>query len=234
MKLTLIFILTGALVCRAEEPAAGRWEGKLHIPERELQLIVDLAQDNGGTWKGSIIIPGLNVKGAALADIMAKGSDLSCTVKGFLSPQSSGPAKLDGHLTGHSTLAGNFLEGGNSAPFSLQKTGPAQVEDAPRSSPLSKELEGEWRGEYEALGYKRQVTLKLASHADTGGTADFVIVGKRVNNLPVDLVTLEGRFLTVDSHETGLSYEGRLRNGELAGVVIQNGTEIPLNLHRAK
>lgn len=234
MKLALILLLTGALLCRAEKPAEGRWEGKIQIPDMELKLIVDLAQDKTGAWSGSIIIPGLNMMGAALADIAPKGSDISFTIKGALAAPDSAPAKLSGHLTADATLAGNFLQGGNSAPFTLQKIGPAQVKRAPRSTPVSKELEGEWKGEYELFGYKRQVTLKLATDKAAGARAEFVVVGKRVNNLPVDLVTQEGSFLTVDSHETGLSYEGRLRKGELAGAIIQSGLETPLNLHRAK
>ena len=234
MKLALTLLLTGALLCRAEEPAEGRWEGKIQIPEMELKLIVDLAQDKTGAWNGSIIIPGLNVTGAALADIAPKESDISFTIKSALAAPDSGPVKLNGHLTGDATLTGNFRQGGNSAPFTLRKIGPAQVERAPRSTPVSKELEGEWKGEYELFGYKRQVTLKLTSHRDAGATAEFVVVGKRVNNLPVELVTQEGNFLTVDSHETGLSYEGWLRSGELAGAIIQSGIETPLILRRTK
>jgi hypothetical protein len=234
MKPALILFFAGAMLCHAEETVAGRWEGKIQIPERELKLIVDLAQDNAGAWSGSIIIPGLNVKGATLADITLKGSDISFTIKSVLASPDSGLVKLTGRLTGDTTVAGNFLQGGNSAPFTLQKIGPPQVERATRSTALGKELEGEWKGEYELFGYKRQVTLKLASHQDEGATAEFVVVGKRINNLPVDLVTQEGDFLTVDSHETGLSYEGRLRKGELAGAIVQAGIETPLVLHRAK
>lgn len=222
------------MLCHAEETVAGRWEGKIQIPERELKFVVDLAQDSVGAWSGSIIIPGLNVKGATLADITLKGFDISFTIKGVLASPDSGPVKLVGHLTGDATVVGNFLQGGNSGPFTLQKVGPAQVERAPRSTAVGKELEGEWKGEYELFGYKRQVTLKLTSHQNAGATAEFVVVGKRVNNLPVDLVTQEGTFLTVDSHETGLSYEGRLRKGELAGTIIQAGIEAPLVLHRTK
>jgi hypothetical protein len=234
MKLALTLLFAGALFCRADENAAGRWEGKIRIPGMELALIVDLTRESTEAWNGSIIIPGLNVKGATLSDISLKGSDISFSIKNALVSPDSGPVKLNGHLTGEDTLNGNFLEGGNSAPFTLRKIGLAQVETAPRSTNVSKDLEGEWKGEYELFGYKRQVTLKLAGRPDTGATAEFVVVGKRVNNLPVDLVTQEGNFLTVDSHETGLSYEGRLQKGELAGAIIQGGIETPLILHRAK
>lgn len=234
MKAALILLFTSALLCRAEEPAAGRWEGKIQIPERELTLTVDLAQDSAGAWKGSIIIPELNLQGGTLADIALSGADISFTTKGPLASPDSGPTKLSGHLTGDAKLTGNFLQGGNTAPFTLQKIGPAQVEGARRSTALSKEFEGEWKGEYELFGYKRHVTLKLAGHQDAGATAEFVVVGKRVNNLPVDLVTQEGKFVTIDSHETGLSYEGRLLKGELTGAIIQGGIETPLVLHKAK
>ncbi len=234
MKLALTLFFAGAMLCRAEETVAGRWKGKIQIPDRELKLIVDLAQDSGGTWNGSIIIPGLNVKGASLADITLQGSDISFSIKSVLVSQDSGPVKLDGHFTGVAILVGNFLQGGNSAPFTLRKIGPAQVETAPRSTSVAKEFEGEWKGEYELFGYKRQVSLKLASHPDAGATAEFVVIGKRVNNLPVGLITQEGDSITVDSHETDLSYEGRLLKDELVGAIIQAGSETPLVLHRAK
>ena len=234
MKFVLTLLLASALFCRADETIAGRWEGKIQIPEMELPLIVDLAQADAGGWNGSIIIPGLNVKGAPLADISLKGADISFTIKSALASPDSGPVKLNGHIAGDDTLSGNFLQGGNSAPFTLRKTGPPQLETALQNTNLSNDFEGEWKGEYELFGYKRQVTIKLANHPDGGATAEFVVVGKRVNNLPVDLVTQEGAFLTVASHETGLSYEGRLRNDELSGDIIQGGIETPLVLRRTK
>lgn len=234
MKLALTLLFAGALICHAEETAAGRWEGVITIPDRELTLIVDLAQDSSGAWSGSIIIPGLNVKGAALADISLRESAISFTIKSALLSPESGQAKFAGHVANDTGLTGNFRQGGNSAAFTMRRVGPPQVDQPARSTPISSELEGEWKGEYEMFGYKRQVTLKLANHQDTGATADFVVVGKRVNNLPVDLITQEGKFVTIDSHETGLSYEGRLLQGELTGFIIQGGTETPLVLHRAK
>jgi hypothetical protein len=64
--------------------------------------------------------------------------------------------------------------------------------------------------------------------------SDFVIVGRKHNVLPVDLITQEGDLVTVDSHEIGFSFEGRLRDGKLTGVIRQAATETPLVLVRAK
>ena len=157
--------------------------GDARIPGDELTVVVDLAQDNGA-WVGSIIIPGLGVKGTPLTDIKVEAPDVSFAVKGPLG------IKLNLRLLPppENKLAGNFEQAGNRAEATLQKTGPPQVEYPPRSTAVAKELEGEWKGDYEMLGYTRHVSIKFANHPD-GAAADFVIVGRKHNVLPVDLVT---------------------------------------------
>ncbi|MGZ5024638.1 MAG: hypothetical protein ACXWBS_07215, partial [Chthoniobacterales bacterium] len=59
-------------------------------------------------------------------------------------------------------------------------------------------------------------------------------VGKKENHLPVDLVTQEGNFLTINSQATGLSYEGRLKNDQIEGTLMQGPLEIALTLKRSK
>jgi len=228
VRLIAVLIVAAALPCRAEDAISGRWEGSARIPADELTVVVDLAQQNG-TWVGSIIIPGLGVKGTPLTDIEVQSPDVSFAVKGPLG------IKLNLRLLPppENKLAGNFERAGNRAQVTLQKTGPPQVEYPPRSTAVAKELEGEWKGDYKMLGYTRHVSIKFANHAD-GATADFVIVGRKHNVLPVDLVTQEGDLVTVDSHEMGFSFEGRLRDGKLTGSIHQGPMETPLVLERAK
>ena len=226
VRLIAILIVAAALRCRAEEGISGRWEGTARIPDGELNLIVDLSQENGA-WAGSIIISGLGVKGTPLTDIKVQPPDVNFTVKSALGIQ------LKLRLDANNKLAGNFEQAGNRAPATLQKMGPPQVEYPPRSTPVAKELEGEWKGDYEMLGYTRHVSITLANHSD-GAMADFVIVGRKHNVLPVDLVTQEGDLVTVDSHEMGFSFEGRLRNGKFTGAIRQASMETPLDLVRAK
>ena len=230
--LVLAFLIASVLVCRAEGTASGRWEGTVQIPGMELKLIVDLAQDNRGAWIGSITIPGLNVKGSPLADIAVKDSDASFAIKTGRGLQATFQAKLN--VDG--ALSGDFAQAGNMAPFVLKKTGPAQVELPPHNTAIAKEIEGEWKGEYEVLGYPRHVTVKLMNRVAGGATAEFVVVGKKTTNLPIDLVTQEGDSLMIDSHEMGISYEGRFKKdaGEITGTFLQGPIEIPLVLRRAK
>jgi hypothetical protein len=227
LRLIAILIVAAALPCRGEDVVSGHWEGTAHIPGDELNVIVDLAQENGA-WVGSVIIPGLDVKGAPLTDIAVKLPDVSFAVKGTLGIQ------LKLQLNGNGKMAGNFEQAGNRASTTLQKTGPPQVEHPPRNTPVAKELEGEWKGDYEMLGYTRHVSIKFTNRGPDGAVAKFVIVGRRTNNLPVDLVTQEGDLVAVDSHDIGISFEGRLRDGKLSGAIRQGAIEKPLVLERAK
>ena len=226
VRLIMILIVAAALPCRAEDVISGRWEGTAQIPDSELIVVVDLAQENGA-WVGSIIIPGLGLKGTPLTDIKVQPPDVKFGVKGALGIQ------LKLRLDVNNKMAGNLEQAENRAPASLQKTGPPQVEHPPRNTSVAKELEGEWKGDYKMLGYTRHVSIRFANHPD-GATADFVIVGRKHNVLPVDLVTQEGEMVTVDSHEMGFSFEGRLKNGKLTGAVRQAAIETPLVLERAK
>lgn len=230
-------LFASALFCKAAEAVAGRWEGLIQIPERDLKVIVDLAQDGGGTWLGSIIAPGLSIKGAALSEISVKDSDVAFAIKTALGGPQVGQAKFKGRLDAKGgALSGDFTQAGNTAPFVLQKAGPAQVEPPATSTAVAKEFEGEWKGQYELFGYPRNVTLKLTNRAAGGATADFVIVGKKTNNVPVDLVTQEGDFLRIESREFGINYEGRFAKdaGEIKGTFEQGAVELPLVLRRAQ
>jgi len=225
-RLVAIILFAATLPCPAEDAISGRWEGAAEIPDDELIVIVDLVQENGA-WAGSIIIPGLGLKGTPLTDITFKSPDVNFAIKGPLG------AQLKLRLDANGKMTGNLEQAGNRAATTLQKTGPPQVEYPPRNTAVAKELEGEWKGDYDMLSYTRHVSIKFVNHAD-GATAEFVIVGRKHNVLPVDLVTQEGDLVRVDSHQIGFSFEGRLRNGKLTGAIRQGAIETPLVLERAK
>jgi outer membrane protein assembly factor BamB len=65
VRLIIILIVAAALPCRAEDVISGRWEGTAQIPDGELIVVIDLAQENGA-WVGSITNPGLGLKGTPL------------------------------------------------------------------------------------------------------------------------------------------------------------------------
>jgi hypothetical protein len=235
LRLLAIIFFVSAALCHAAENVAGRWEGSVQIPGGELKLIVDLSEESGKGWIGSVIVPGFGVKGAPLGDIAVKDSAFVFAIRGALGGERAGPAKLKGHLAADGHLTGEFMQGGNIAPFVLEKTGLPQVEVPPRSTAVSKELEGEWKGECELSGYARHVTMKFANHGANAGV-EFIVVGKKTNNVPVSLVTQEGDFLAIKSDEFGITYEGRFRReaGEIKGTFIQGPFELPLVMRRVQ
>lgn len=234
MRLLAVILFASAALSHAAENAAGRWEGSAQIPGLDLKLIVDLSEDAGKGWIGSIIVPGFGVTGAQLVDLQVRSSDLAFAIKGALGNDRAGKAELKAHLTADGHLAGDFTQGGNSAPFVLEKTGPAQVDLPPRNTAVSKELEGEWKGDYEMMGYARHATLKFASRGAEGAAVEFVVVGKKVNNVPVSLVRQDGDFVTIKSDDFGITFEGRFVKaaGEIKGTLSQGAMEAPLLLRR--
>jgi hypothetical protein len=234
LRLFAIILLASAALCQAAENASGRWEGVAQIPGHELKLIVDLSNESGKGWIGSIIVPGFGVKGAPLVDLHPRGGDLMFGVKGALGNERNGLAEIQAHLTSDGHLAGDFRQGGNSAAFVLSKTGPPQVDLPPQNTAVAKELEGEWKGDYEMMGYPRHATMKFSNRGAEGAALEFTIVGKKVNNVPVSLVTQDEDFLTVKSEEFAITFEGRLNKatGELKGTLSQGSLEAPLVLRR--
>lgn len=233
MRLTACLLLLSVATLLADPPASGRWEGTIAIPGQDLSVVVDLAQDSSGRWQGSVIIPPMRISGAAVTDISVDASKVSFAIKSALAEQRAGPAKFNGQFATDGTLAGDFTQGGNTAQFRLKKTGPSQVAQSPHSTAIAKELEGEWQGGYELLGYPRKVTLKLQNRGDEGATAEWVIVGRKTNNLPVSLVRQENQYLMVDSADTGLSFEGRAGKDGIKGIITQGPMEIPVLMKRA-
>jgi hypothetical protein len=234
-RLAIVMPLISGSRCAAAETPAGRWEGSIKIPGREIPAIVDLAQ-SGNKWTGSIILRGLDVKGAPLTDISIADATISFMIKGALSSERVGSAKIQGALSNAGEWSGEFLQGGNSAPFVLHKTGPPQVELPRQSTAVAREFEGEWKGDYEMDGYPRHVTLKLANHGTGPATAELVVVGKRVNNAPVELVVDENGLLTLESSTFGITYEGRLQKeaGAIKGTFTIGPFERPLVLQHTR
>lgn len=216
----------------AAPSATGRWQGLVQVPGLPLHATIDLDQDKSGAWTGSIIVPELAIKNIALTDIAAHDDTLTFAIKGVLAGQGEPPAAFEARLDGSDSMSGTFTQAGNHAPFALRRIGTAQVDLPPRNTPVAKAMEGKWIGEYELAGYPRQVTVTFTNHGNDPASVEFVIVGKKVNKLPVDVVQRDGDFVRIESHEFGINWEGHLRGGELAGTYEQGPVELPLVLKR--
>lgn len=228
----LLFVPVLTFAAAAPE---GRWEGAVHIPGRELPLVVDLAPGSAGAWTGSLIMQGVGVTRSPLANIAVGESSIAFDAGTLLRGPNDGPATFKAQIVSPDTMAGEFSQGGNVAKFSLKRTAPAQVESFARSTAVRREIEAEWTGEFELGGYPRHLTIALENHAGGAATSKFVIVGKRTTDLPVDLVVDEGDFVRVESQATRVAFEGRYvrEASEIRGTIDLGYAELPVVLHRA-
>jgi hypothetical protein len=210
--------------------AAGRWEGNVQIPGSGLRVVFDLAQDSDGKWIGSAIVPGFGVKGIALSDLEVNGSEVSFAIKGTL-----GAPKIKGHIDAKNKFTGDFEEAGNTAPFVLGKAGPPQVEPQVKSTPVSKELEGEWQGDFVLPGRTLRVTVNLTNHDAGPASAKFHLKGKNDYDIPVDFVTQDGDLLTLESPAAHFIYQGFIQKdtGEIKGELELGPYDEPLVIHPA-
>ena len=222
-----------ALANAAEGPE-GRWEGVLRIPGRDLPLVVDLAPGAGGAWTGSAVIPGLGLKGAPLANIAVAGADVAFDLGSALRSPDHGAATFRARAISADRMSGELHQAGNAAPFTLVRTGPAQVEAPGGSTPVRPDLAAAWIGQIMPGDYPRDVEITVSSPAGAAATATFVITGKRRNELPVDLVVEEGEFLRVESSANRVTFEGRYDNArdELEGSIALGSFELPVVLRR--
>ena len=174
---------------RNRRRAAGKEPSR--SPATPLTAVIDLAQ-SGGQWIGSATVPGIHPKGAQLTDIVVQAPAVSFTMKGAL-----GDPKFSGRLEADGTLAGEFRAGGKHRRVAAAKSRTA----AGRSA--AAEHRGRAGTGRRVAGRGDARREQAEGHAEAGepgrgkATAQFVVIGKRETNIPIDLVRQEGDFLTL-------------------------------------
>jgi hypothetical protein len=172
-----------------------------------------------------------------LADISVNGIDITFAINNALGEPNAGQAIFRGQLDSRNeNMMGDFSQAGNTTKFTLRKTGAANVDLPLLSTPLGRELEGKWVGEYVFGGVPRHVSLTFINQPGSAVTTQFVIVGKKTTDVPVDLVRQDAALLVVQSSAYQMTYEGRYRKetGEIIGTFTQGPFDLPLNLRREK
>lgn len=211
----------------------GRWTGQAQLPDRKLPLVVDLAPGASGAWTGSLTIPGQNIKGAELSNIALDGNRIAFAAAAVLNPPTGGDgvafkARIEG-----AAIVGEIRQAGNVAPFRLERTGAAQVDQAARSTPVANSTQGRWVGEFELGGYPRHVTLDIVNEGSAMPKVDFVVVGKQTTKVPVDFVAEEEGILRIESRPYGMTVEARVAGDRIEGMLEVGSQEIPFLLRRS-
>jgi hypothetical protein len=152
-----------------------------------VDIEVDFAKTSGNQLFGALTIPSQQLTGLPLSVITVSGTSITFGVR---TDQS-----FSGTLNGAS-IFGDFALLGYTLPFTLMRTGEAQIAPTPTSSAISKALEGSWTGTIIAGGSQMQVDLRLANDGRGRSTGVLVNRGQGSITVPVATILESGRSVT--------------------------------------
>ena len=229
--LGLLLVLFGSVerasAGQAPQGPSGHWVGSLEAGQT-IGMEIDLATKNGGAWYGTISIPAQGTRGLPLSDVVVKGTTLSFAIKGAPGdPGYTGTLSADGK-----TITGTFSQGGGSLPLTFERKGDAKFEVAQKSTPITKDLVGNWEGTLDVKGTLLRLVLKLANGAD-GATGTIVSLDQGNIEIPIATITQDGSKVKLLITMISGTFEGELKGGELTGTWAQGPLNLPLVFKRA-
>jgi hypothetical protein len=220
-----------ALILFLAQPAAGpsgHWEGAIQVPGPELKIQIDLAQ-RGEKWEGTIAIPAQGLKGFPLSAITVQGDSVSFEMHGV-----PGDPHFNGTLSKDAkSLSGQFSQGGGTIPFAITRTGEAKFEPLPKSTPITKDLEGSWEGSLDANGNILRLVVKLSNGPDGAATGTMISLDQGGAEMPIAAVVQTGSHLKLVVQVVAGTYEGDFKDGQLIGNWTQGPGTLPLVFKRS-
>ena len=224
----VVVLGAGAARLLAQAPtASGHWAGSIETPGQPLKIEVDLKPSTGQDWIGTISIPAQGLKAFPLSDVQVQGRQVS-----FAMPQVPGTPTFKGELTADGAgILGDFSQGEGKTTFELKRAGEASITPPPKSTAITKELEGQWSGTLEAGGQQLRLTLKLAGGAD-GATGSIVSLDQGTAEIPIESIVQTGSHLELILPKIAGSFSGDLKDGKLAGEWKQGPGTLPLTFTR--
>lgn len=224
-----LLVASAANLCVAvDRPSvpSGHWEGVVQIPGFELRVVVDLARNNQ-EWIGSLTAPQLEIKGAQLTGIAIKENQVEFALKrGVL---------FKGQFEPGGVLKGEYLQGGNKAPFLLKRVGDAQVDLPPLSTAVSSDIQGEWKGALQLPSTTINLILKLPNGGTPTAPAGELALIEPGDVIPITLWREDGKSVLAILGDGALTYHGEIRKDveEIAGSVRLGGAELPVTFRRS-
>jgi hypothetical protein len=224
-----VLLLLIAPSVRAQIPAgpAGHWQGSIQIPGREVVFELDLVQNRTGDFTGTTSLPAERIKGLPIRSVVVAGTSVIFDVR--RDQPFRGVLSADGKMiSGDTTLSGYVL------PFSMVRTGEAEITPPVKSEPIGDELEGSWNGTLDANGTTMRFVLKLANQSDGTATAFLLSLDEGELELPL-VVTQKASSVTLVNNFIKSSFSGTLNPDGTAvtGTFTQGSATMPMVFKRA-
>lgn len=224
-----LFVAASARMHAQQSPdPSGHWQGALQTPSMQVPFDLDLAKDASGRLSGTLSVPAQKIKGLPLTKLDVEGTAVNFQ------------ARSDQPFTGalsddRQSITGEFLISGTSLPFTLTRTGAAQIEPPRKSAALSKQLEGTWTATLVVEGMPHQLVMTLVNHPDGSASGRIVNEGEGGIELPIAIVQ-QGSAVTIETLPVASSVTATLNvNGtELDGTIAQGSATAHVTFRRPK
>jgi hypothetical protein len=229
---TALIVVAAPLSAQVPAAPTGHWEGAIQVPNKEVQIAVDLMKNADGALAATFTRPGGKMSGFPLMNVAVTGKSVRFDIVA-----TAGGGAFDGTLSDDAkTISGTFntAEGGYSIPFSLTRTGEPIIAPPIRNSSVGNELEGTWNGTLDLNGKPSRLVLTLANQRDGTAKADMTFLDLAGMTVGIG-IEQKASSVTLELKPLGGSFAGTLNAGgtEIAGAYSTEGITLPLTLRRA-
>ncbi len=232
--LAALFLLALPAIADDSPTVAGRWEGAVEVPGTKLTMEVDLVEDADGDWHGQIAIPPQNLRDFPLADVGVHDAKVHFVMEGV-----PGTPTFDGEVNAEGTiLTGTMSQGGQSLPFTFERTGPTSFVPTPPVAVTDgiRGLAGTWTGALtvpQAPNGKLRMQLRIDTTDDVLD-ARFGSPDQGNTELQVSDLTRESNDVQFTVKLVGGSWKGTLNEAGnvLEGTWSQGPQSLALTLTR--
>jgi hypothetical protein len=215
----------------AQSGPAGHWEGTLQVPDRDVQIAVDLAKDDKGSWSGAFAQTTDGVSNVPLADIKVDDK----TVKFKIAAGGPNAPDFDCSLDSPTSMKCTLTTPGGAVTASMKRTGEAKVE-LPKASPaVGAELEGNWEGSIETPNGALRLVVHLKNQPDKTVKGTLDSPDQNAMDLPLTDVVQKGSAVEFLLRLVNGAYKGTLNKDatQMEGEWTQGGASLPLILKKA-
>lgn len=224
-----LLVRAAELLAQAVDPS-GHWEGAVQLPNAPLVIEVDLSRNAKGELAATFAEPSAGVKGYPFSKVEMEGRTIRLVLKAGEHPSTfTGTLSADGK-----TIAGDAEQGGAKTTFTLTRTGDAKVAAQPKSTRISKELEGKWNGAVDVGGKPMRLILTMKNAEDGSAAGTIVSPDGSGIEIPVGIKEAANE-IAIDVPSVGASFAGTINatKSELSGKWTQSNITLPLTFRRS-
>jgi hypothetical protein len=225
---TIAFLVVPILDAQSKPSGVGHWQGTVQMPDRELKVALDLAQNDKNEWIGDLDLPDLRIVDAPLGNIVVNGKSVS-----FSLADAPGAPTFQGLLSDDGKeLKGQFSASNGNLSTSMKWVSEPNVRLPVKSTPIGGEFEGDWVGTLSAPD-GRQLRLRVTlTNEPESATGTLAILDQGWPDLPLNGIVQQGSKISFELKAGGGRYNGQLKDGCLVGEWSQEGRVLPMTLKR--